>query len=601
MASQRRLNDVSDEQSKIYQRLSSGLRINTASDDAAGLAISSKLDADVRIFNKGIQNLNDGISYLNIAESMLSSLSDIVIRQKELAVQSSNGSLSTRQRQALNQEASALTQEFNRINATTKFNGRNIYDASITNQLNLQVGFDSISFSYGEAIKDKRGDGTFTSNISFAAPALKDSMSYDLDGDGNLDLILSREASNGLFVRYGNGDGSFSGVATITTGSSPRHFTIGDFDGDGRNDIATVSSAGVRILSQTSNRNFNLGSAFGIVNDGNIQTGDVNGDGKMDLIQADGLGFVSYINNGNGTFGNPITTSVGADVFQFSIVDINQDGKDDLVSKSGVFLSTGNGSFTQSFSLNIIGLGSAAVGDINGDGILDYTIGSDSNSQIRVYLGNGDGTFNAPSSFTAFTSSPYNLNLVDVDGDGILDISYTNISGFNSTSIAVRIGNGDGTFRNEITTAITASAQSNSSGVSFGDFNKDGVQELVTITVGGTSTLNYQQLSASYNADSINLGNVTQARAAIGYLDNLLDKITSERSAIGAAQSRAQIATSVTQNSSTQFAAASSRIKDVDVAEESSKLIQNQILQQVATSVLAQAKLQPELLLGLLR
>jgi flagellin len=94
---------------------------------------------------------------------------------------------------------------------------------------------------------------------------------------------------------------------------------------------------------------------------------------------------------------------------------------------------------------------------------------------------------------------------------------------------------------------------------------------------------------------------VTQARAAIGYLDNLLDKITSERSAIGAAQSRAQIATSVTQNSSTQFAAASSRIKDVDVAEESSKLIQNQILQQVATSVLAQAKLQPELLLGLLR
>ena len=102
-----------DVTARVTERLATGQRINRASDDAAGLAISSSLRADARIFNQALRNLNDGVSFLAIAEGGLRELSAITVRLQELATQSSNGVYTTAQRSALDSEAQALANEYN--------------------------------------------------------------------------------------------------------------------------------------------------------------------------------------------------------------------------------------------------------------------------------------------------------------------------------------------------------------------------------------------------------------------------------------------------------------------------------------------------------
>ena len=141
-AALRELDRATSSVGKALQRLSSGLRINSASDDAAGLSIASSLDAKSRIYTQAIRNANDGISALNIAEGTTSQLSNIVTRLKELATQSANGSFSTKQRLALDKENEQLTLEFNRLTASTSFNGLNLLDGALAvepNDLGRQI------------------------------------------------------------------------------------------------------------------------------------------------------------------------------------------------------------------------------------------------------------------------------------------------------------------------------------------------------------------------------------------------------------------------------------------------------------------------------
>lgn len=167
LRAQRLLEKSTDDVSKSSERLSSGLRINRASDDAAGLAIATTLNTDSRIFAQGIRNVNDGVSALNIAEGALRELSNVTMRQKELAEQAANGSYSLTQRRALHAEAKALTDEFNRIVGTTSFNGINLL--STTQNLSLQAGAganSSISLTLGSELARTTGDGTFTIGLT---------------------------------------------------------------------------------------------------------------------------------------------------------------------------------------------------------------------------------------------------------------------------------------------------------------------------------------------------------------------------------------------------------------------------------------------------
>lgn len=143
LQAQRRLGIATDALSTTFERLSSGQRINKASDDAAGLAIADSLRANQRIASVAIRNANDGISTIAIADGAMSEISNVLQRLGELSEQSANGVFSVQQRSALQNEFSALGSEIERIALTTTFNGVQLLSSGTL--ITLQVGFDSQS------------------------------------------------------------------------------------------------------------------------------------------------------------------------------------------------------------------------------------------------------------------------------------------------------------------------------------------------------------------------------------------------------------------------------------------------------------------------
>ena len=145
LQAQRRLGQATDRLGSTYEKLSSGQRINKASDDAAGLAIADALRASQAVALVAIRNANDGISTIGIADSALGEIGNVLSRLAELSEQSANGVFSTTQRSALANEFTALSSEIERIAVTTAFNGVNLLSGN--SQLTLQVGFNSTSTS----------------------------------------------------------------------------------------------------------------------------------------------------------------------------------------------------------------------------------------------------------------------------------------------------------------------------------------------------------------------------------------------------------------------------------------------------------------------
>jgi len=135
------------------ERVSSGIRVNRASDDIASLAVSDSLRSDVRALRQGARNLNDGISLINVTEGALNEQGGALIRLKELATQGSSGTIGQFERQTLQLEFSSLVAEIDRIAATTEFNGRTLLDGSLANTIqaseqgSVQIGIDSASAS----------------------------------------------------------------------------------------------------------------------------------------------------------------------------------------------------------------------------------------------------------------------------------------------------------------------------------------------------------------------------------------------------------------------------------------------------------------------
>lgn len=139
LSAQNQLNKSQDLSNQALERLSSGLRINSAKDDAAGLAISTRFSAQISGLNVAQRNANDGISYAQTAEGALGEVTNALSRIRDLAVQSANDTNSSSDRQALNQEVGALIAEVNRIAGSTQFNGQNVLDGTLS-ELNFQVG-----------------------------------------------------------------------------------------------------------------------------------------------------------------------------------------------------------------------------------------------------------------------------------------------------------------------------------------------------------------------------------------------------------------------------------------------------------------------------
>ncbi|MBY7725821.1 flagellin [Vibrio mimicus] len=152
MTAQRYLNGAADGMQKSMERLSSGYKINSARDDAAGLQISNRLTSQSRGLDMAVKNANDGISIAQTAEGAMNETTNILQRMRDLALQSSNGSNSSSERKAIQEEVSALNDELNRIAETTSFGGNKLLNGSFGNK-SFQIGADS-----GEAVMLSMGN-----------------------------------------------------------------------------------------------------------------------------------------------------------------------------------------------------------------------------------------------------------------------------------------------------------------------------------------------------------------------------------------------------------------------------------------------------------
>ncbi len=205
LKAQRTLSQSSDSLSRTFERLSSGQRINRASDDAAGLAIADSLKANQRVASVGIRNANDGISTIAIADGALGQIGNVLSRLAELAEQSANGVYSTTQRSALQNEFIALGSEIERIAVTTTFNGVTLLSG--TSQITLQVGFDSKStsqISLSGITGTLAGLGLAGANVSALTYSINASSADEAQSASRLALDAVNGAITSLAVLRGN-------------------------------------------------------------------------------------------------------------------------------------------------------------------------------------------------------------------------------------------------------------------------------------------------------------------------------------------------------------------------------------------------------------
>lgn len=619
LTAQRRLSDSTGRLQNVFERLASGRRINSASDDAAGLAIASSLNFSSRVYAKAINNINDGMSALSIASGALSSLSGVVQRQMELAEQAANGTYSRTQRLSLQQEANALSNEFNRVVETASFNGIKLLSNS--SDLRLQLGYGDNSYldiALGKKLGRAISTGSYTS-LSGASYGLsaQDTVTADLDGDGNLDIIASTNGGT-VGVRYGNGDGTFRASSTITTGGA-RYVQVGDVDGDGRMDIIHGNSAGFTVTRQTSTGVFASAVTYTSSNSGVFNNGrsgtlqDINGDGRLDLVQtyitSGQAGVEVFLGNGDGSFYSSATFrtatgGTGGVSGAASIGDINGDGKADFIMSGNfgngnsvyAFYGNGDGTFSAPTSLGgLIGINNVSLADINNDGFLDVVQSAGGGGVISL-LGNGNGTFNARQTYSDIAANILStgMSIVDLNKDGFADvigISYT------TGNIVTYFGNGDGSFKASVSSNIGGI---NSLGFGLGDLNGDGVEDVVT-SFGGNTLSFTSDTTQSANVGQVYLATQEGARRSLDSLRTIFERIQQETSSLGSSLSRLSFGLNAIAARREGELASYSRIVDADIGEESSELTRLKILQQVSSAVLAQANLQPQIALKLLQ
>jgi hypothetical protein len=310
----------------------------------------------------------------------------------------------------------------------------------------------------------------------------------DFNGDGKQDLAVANSGSNNVSILLGNGNGAFQAAVNYGTGSTPRSVAVGDFDGDGKQDLAVANSGSNTVSILLGNGNGTFKAAVGYAagsGPASVAVGDFDGDGKQDLAVANAnSGNVSILGgNGNGTFKPPVNIVVGSGPRSLVVGDFNGDGRQDLaVANSGsnnVSILRGNGDGTFQTTLNnAVGTGpeSVAVGDFNGDGKQDLAVANLGSASVSVLLGAGDGTFSAAVNHGAGTS-PASVAVGDFNGDGRPDLAVANNG---SANVSLLSGNGNGTFK----AAVNYGAGTTPRSVAAGDFDADGKQDLAVANQG---------------------------------------------------------------------------------------------------------------------
>ncbi|HTQ57869.1 MAG TPA: VCBS repeat-containing protein [Bryobacteraceae bacterium] len=354
--------------------------------------------------------------------------------------------------------------------AVADFNGDGHLDVALTTDLYLVTWMG-------------KGDGTFYAGASIYLSDGFGLSAGDFNHDGKPDLAVTT-GSGQVVIMMGGGDGGFVESGRYIDGGSDAP-VLADFNGDGNLDIAVPSFSAFGILLGDGLGNFQHVTNYATLRYPQaLAVGNFDGDGTEDMAVAAGTQNVSIL-LGNGkthNYGLPFqATSV-------AVADFNRDGKLDVAAGLAILLGNGDGTFHQVANY---GAASAVVAaDFNGDGIPDVAgVGPNSN-YILVRLGNGDGTFQAPKSF-GLTKVAY-LAAGDFDGDGNLDLAAVVGTREPSVtappaSISILLGNGDGTFRAGQSITFPNSGLTS---VALADFNRDGALDLAVPVWGSTGASN---------------------------------------------------------------------------------------------------------------
>ncbi len=362
----------------------------------------------------------------------------------------------------------------------------------IDDKVTILLGDGTGNFTPAATSPENAGDGPLSLAVG------------DFNSDGKQDLAAANRTTDDVTVLIGDGTGNFTAAATSpeAVGDAPLSVAVGDFNGDGKPDLATanVNSDNVTILiNQTparTNANFSpAGTSPEGVGDGafSVAVGDFNGDGKPDLASANSNAnnVTVLLGDGSGNFAAAGTSpeTAGTAPRSVAVGDFNGDGKPDLAAANyfsnnvTVLLGDGTGNFTAAgTSPEIAGTNprSVAVGDFNGDGKQDLATANEDSNNVTILIGDGTGNFTPAATGPEPTggASPRSVAVGDFNGDGKPDLATAN---FDSATVTVLLGDGTGNFTAAGTSPEPAGATPVS--VAVGDFNGDGKQDLAATSL----------------------------------------------------------------------------------------------------------------------
>ena len=339
----------------------------------------------------------------------------------------------------------------------------------------------------------------------------------DFNGDGRLDLAGS--TASGVAIMLGNGDGTFQPKVEYPVAGQAQDLAAADFNSDGRVDLAVTIDdprIGLSLLTGNGNGTFNapinFANSSGFDGPAIIAT-DLDNDGRADVVIGHQIACFTapcrvaqsitvMRGNGDGTFQAPQEITVGSGTAEIAVGDFNRDGLRDLAlasdsSRVYILLGLGNGTFNKQPTLTLtpdtLGVDATDidVADLNGDTIEDLVVAIALNgSRTAILIGNGDGTFRAPSIITEpRLRIPQYQAVADYNRDGALDLALS--LGMGSEGLMeIRNGNGDGTFQAPVVYLVPPPPSSISGGaIATADFNADGKPDLALAVTGASPAL----------------------------------------------------------------------------------------------------------------
>ncbi len=624
MTAQRNLNSASSSVADSMQKLSSGLRINSAKDDAAGMQISNRLTNQSNGLNVAMRNANDGVSMAQTAEGAMSESTTIMERMRELALQSANGSNSDKDRDAMQKEMGELQSEMNRIADTTSFGGQNLLDGSFgdaNGETAFQIGANSNETqSLGLMDVSAHAIGRDYKNLN-AGPAAVELRGGTSTGDGAFSLGINGTSHDIAITKDMTDDdlknklNNIDGVSNVGVTETDREITPAA--------AGTTSVTGLAAKAATPGTTAVTGLALGstdtisldidgtsVTIDGTALTdkdtlmGAINdaldheGKGHIRATATDNTGFTLSSNDGSEvTMSATINGSDAGTTMTIGGVNIAGDG-----TKTGSATTTG-GVAGETLDFNIGGQ------SISFDST-DFATQQDLQDKL-------DTVFNAAdSNITVTATAGGGFDITSKDGSEVDVTAELNGTDAGTTAtIETADGNGTQALVGNDPTKLTGETKTTGGAeavtekaftIDFSAMKLDTDIEEVSFTTTGfdgnavTEDMTIGTATTTESVASLDLSTQANAQNAIDVLDAAMEQVDEKRAEIGAFQNRMTHTMSNLANINENVNASNSRIKDVDFASETINMTKGQILQQAGTSILAQAKQIPQAALSLL-